>query len=207
MRAASTAASCTIHVGLIAVAVWATAREATPTARPPRVFHLPPLAGATPPTTPAAPVIPDVPDETVAIPAHPTTFDPDTLVPRGPAFPADPLPGRTSPVPLGPGWDGAPIDAVVADDPPMLLAGPAPDYPELLRQAGVEGRVVLEAVVDTTGRVEPGSIGVVAATNPAFVAPARRALAGALFRPARVRGRAVRVRIRLPTAFVLRRNR
>ncbi len=88
-----------------------------------------------------------------------------------------------------------------------MLAGPVPAYPELLRQAGIEGRVVLEAVIDTTGRVEPGSIGVVSATNPHFVEPARQTLAASLFRPGRVNGRAVRVRIRLPIAFGLRRTR
>lgn len=48
--------------------------------------------------------------------------------------------------------------------------------PELrLRQAGVQGRVVLEAVVDTTGRVVASSVQVVAATHPGFVAPVRQA--------------------------------
>jgi protein TonB len=86
-----------------------------------------------------------------------------------------------------------------------MLAGPLPDYPEALRQAGVEGRVVLEAVVDTAGHVEPGSLVAIAATHPGFVPPARRAVAATLFRPALVHGRAVRVRVRIPIEFTLRR--
>ena len=68
-----------------------------------------------------------------------------------------------------------------------MLAGPVPAYPELLRQAGVQGRVVLEAVIDTAGHVEPGSLVVVAAAHPGFVAAAQQAVAATLFRPARAR--------------------
>jgi protein TonB len=95
-------------------------------------------------------------------------------------------------------------DAELIEQAPAILAGPAPAYPELLRQAGLQGRVVLEAVVDTSGRVELGSLTVVSASNPGFVAPARQALSSTLFRPGRVRGHAVRVRVRVPMEFMLR---
>ena len=97
------------------------------------------------------------------------------------------------------------MDVSVVDEVPVMLAGPLPDYPEALRRAGVEGRVVLEAVVDTAGHVEPASLVAIAATHPGFVAPARRAVAATLFRPALVHGRAVRVRVRIPIEFTLRR--
>src|SRR5207249_4440573 len=83
----------------------------------------------------------------------------------------------------------------IVDEQPVLLAGPVPTYPDLLRQAGIQGRVVLAAVVDTLGRIEPRSFTVVSATHPGFVAPAQQALAASVFRPARMRGRAVRVRV------------
>ena len=85
-----------------------------------------------------------------------------------------------------------------------VLTGPLPVYPELLRQAGVQGRVVLEAVVDTTGRVLAASILVVSSTNPGFVAPARQALLATLFRPAMVGGKPVRMRVRIPYEFAIR---
>jgi TonB family protein len=85
-----------------------------------------------------------------------------------------------------------------------VLTGPLPVYPDLLRQAGVQGRVVLEAVVDTTGRVLSQSIAVVSATHPGFVAPARQALLATLFRPAMVGGTAVRMRVRIPYEFAIR---
>jgi len=85
-----------------------------------------------------------------------------------------------------------------------MLAGPAAAYPELLRQAGIHGRVVLEAVIDTGGHVEPASVVVVESAHPVLVAPAQRSLLASLFRPARMQGRAVRVRVRLAFDFVLR---
>ena len=85
-----------------------------------------------------------------------------------------------------------------------MLTGPLTHYPEMLRQAGVQGRVILEAVVDTTGRVNRDSIDVVSATHPEFVAAARQALLATLFRPAFVFGRLVRVRVRIPYEFTIR---
>ena len=97
------------------------------------------------------------------------------------------------------GWSGA-----LTEEHAIVLSGPLPVYPDLLRQAGVAGRVVLEAVVDTTGRVLASSILVVEATNPGFVAPARRALLATLFRPAMVDGKAMRMRVRIPYEFAIR---
>jgi protein TonB len=93
---------------------------------------------------------------------------------------------------------------VLGEGGPEVLTGPLPVYPELLRQAGIQGRVVLEAIVDSGGRVVPGSIAVVSATNPAFVAPARQALLATLFRPALVGGRMVAVHVRIPYDFTIR---
>jgi len=100
--------------------------------------------------------------------------------------------------------DGRSGGAGVAEFAPEVLSGPLPVYPDLLRQAGVEGQVVLEARVDSTGRVQKGSVSVVFATHPGFVEPARTALVATLFRPARVNGRAVAMLVRLPYAFSIR---
>ncbi len=84
------------------------------------------------------------------------------------------------------------------DQPPALLSAPPldRDYPTLLRQAGIAGRVVIEAVIDTTGKAEPTSIEVVQTPHPGFNEPAKRWMTRALFRPARKDGRAVRVLVR-----------
>ena len=93
---------------------------------------------------------------------------------------------------------------LLAEENAEILTGPLPAYPDLLRQAGIQGKVVLEAVVDTTGRVPAQSIAVVTATNPAFIAPARQALLATLFRPAMVGGKPVRMRVRIPYEFAIR---
>ncbi|HYL55378.1 MAG TPA: energy transducer TonB [Gemmatimonadales bacterium] len=95
-----------------------------------------------------------------------------------------------------------PWSADVVEEPPMLLAGRPPSYPEALRAAGVTGRVVVQAVIDTLGRVEP-EVTVVESSHAGFEAPALDYLRHAVFRPGRVHGRRVRVLIRLPVDFRL----
>jgi len=72
-----------------------------------------------------------------------------------------------------------------------------------LKQAGIQGRVLVQAIVDTLGRAEQGSIKVLQSPNPGFDQPARNYVQKALFRPARVHGRAVRVLIQIPIEFRL----
>src|SRR5205814_10704267 len=85
-----------------------------------------------------------------------------------------------------------------------LLRPPPPPYPPLLKRAGIQGRVVLAAIVDTLGRAEPGSIEIVASPNPAFNTPARAWILNVLFRPARIHGQAVRVHVTLPVEYSIR---
>jgi protein TonB len=65
-------------------------------------------------------------------------------------------------------------------------------YPPALQAAGMDGRVTLEFVIDTAGRVEPASLRVLESTHPAFEAAAREALVRASFRPARLGPQPVR---------------
>lgn len=85
----------------------------------------------------------------------------------------------------------------LVEERPALLSAPAPVYPALLKQAGIQGRVILPAVIDTTGRVEPASVGIMKSPHPAFDQPTKDWVLKALFRPARLHGRGVRVLINL----------
>jgi len=192
-------ASVGAHAAIVAVALWATAAHPAPPVHPPLVIELP-FAGprTSMPAPIGGPVFP-----TPIIPVIP--FDPGPLPPPG-------IPEHWTDVP-GTGTPGGPITGVAdtgvyvpltVDEAPELLSAPTPDYPPLLRLAGISGRVVVEAVVDTAGRVEPNSARVVEATDPAFGAAALASVRVALFRPARTYGRAVRVRVRLPVEFALR---
>lgn len=95
----------------------------------------------------------------------------------------------------------------VVEEKPEPLSGPPLQYPELLRQAQIQGRVLVEAIIDTTGRAEQSSIKIVQSPHPGFDQPAKSYMRQALFRPARVHGRPVRVLVRLPIDFKLRQGR
>ena len=101
----------------------------------------------------------------------------------------------------------APADGVYAEElveqRPALLTAPHPYYPNPLRQAGIQGRVVLRAIVDTTGRAEPNSIEVVSSPNLGFDAAARDWVRQARFRPARSDGQAVRAHVTIPLQYSL----
>lgn len=93
----------------------------------------------------------------------------------------------------------------IGEERPVLLSAPPPDYPAALRDAGVEGTVVVRLIVDSLGRVEPGTVTVVRCDHPGLATPAAQSLRLARFRPARVAGRAVRVLVEVPVRFRLRR--
>ncbi|MGH7644227.1 MAG: energy transducer TonB [Gemmatimonadales bacterium] len=95
------------------------------------------------------------------------------------------------------------FNEAVVEERPEVLSAPQPPYPEYLRQAGITGTVMLEGIIDTLGRAERGSVKVVSSPNAGFNEAAVTTMRKALFRPARVRGRAVRVLIRLPIVFRL----
>jgi TonB family protein len=92
------------------------------------------------------------------------------------------------------------MEAIV-EEKPERLSGPPFVYPELLKQAGIQGRVIVQAVIDTLGRAEPPSVKVLQSPNPGFDQAAKNLVAKSLFRPARVHGRAVRVLIQIPIDF------
>jgi protein TonB len=85
----------------------------------------------------------------------------------------------------------------------VVVPGAVPRYPDALRGAGVEGRVVARFVVDTAGRVEPGSVQIVSAAHPAFAEAVRRTLPALRFRAAEAGGRRVRQLVDMPFDFVL----
>jgi TonB family protein len=91
----------------------------------------------------------------------------------------------------------------VVQEKPERLAGPVPVYPPLLSQAGIEGVVMVQAIIDTMGRVEPNSLKIMQTANPGFNESAKQTVLKSLFRPARVYGKAVRVLIQIPINYNL----
>jgi TonB family protein len=77
----------------------------------------------------------------------------------------------------------------------------APYYPNSLKQAKTTGEAIVEFVVDTAGTPEIETIGIVAATHPAFGTAARDAVAAARYQPAIKGGRPVRQLVQVPVKF------
>lgn len=71
-------------------------------------------------------------------------------------------------------------------------------YPDSLRNTHTPGEATVEFVVDTTGVVELGTVGVVSASHPRFADAARLAATEARFIPAERAGRTVRQLVQLP---------
>jgi len=109
--------------------------------------------------------------------------------------------------PPGGNGDGRDADQVYSeatvDERAEIVSAPPLDYPPALRRAGLQGRVTVQAVIDTLGRAEPASLKVIARPNTAFDQSARAYVLHAVFRPARVKGRAVRVLIRVPVDYAI----
>ena len=172
--------------------VWNVPDRAAPASPRPNAASLPAVGAFGPVLTiPAIPTaeIPELPGATVENPGWAPGGDWRPAVDAGPA-----------PAPAGP------VAVDVVEEAPVLLRFPAPRYPEILRQAGIEGRAVVEVVLDTLGRAEPTSVRVLSSTHRLFEAAAVQVVLGSTYSPGRVAGRAVRVRIQVPVLFALRRR-
>ncbi len=90
--------------------------------------------------------------------------------------------------------------------PPQLVWSPPLAYPPQMFEAGIEGSVTLQALVDTTGRVEPSSIEVVRSSRPAFERPAKEMLRNSRFQPGSSGGRLLRTQVRVPIIFDIQRE-
>jgi TonB family protein len=85
---------------------------------------------------------------------------------------------------------------------PELLQRVEPAYPERLRQARIEGTVVLEAMITERGEVT--GLRVSSSTNPELEEPAVAAVSQWRYKPATLRGEAVPVYLTITTKFRLR---
>jgi TonB family protein len=115
------------------------------------------------------------------------------LIVVGVAF--DPLDTATTPPPIY-GEDSL-------TQKPALLSAPTIQYPEELRRNHIQGRVLVQMILDTLGQVERGSIQFATTPDPGFLMPVQQYLTFARFRPARRNGRLVRSIVHMPIDFRL----
>ncbi len=89
------------------------------------------------------------------------------------------------------------------DEPVRRTGGPNPVYPQEMQTVGIDGSVRLRFVVGTNGRAEPASIQVVSSTNKAFEPAAIKTIRESTFKPAMMRGQAVRQLVEQNVSFKL----
>lgn len=87
--------------------------------------------------------------------------------------------------------------------PPTVVRAPRLRYPDSLRQAGIQGRVYAQVIIDTAGGVVPGSIRIIATPSRGFDDAVREWIGQAKFAPGKVAGRAVNTQATLPIDFQL----
>jgi periplasmic protein TonB len=80
---------------------------------------------------------------------------------------------------------------------------PAPRYPDMLRSANVEGEVLAQFVVDTSGRAEMSQFKVIKSSHGEFSNAVAAALPSMRFVPAEIKGRRVRQLVQMPFVFGL----
>ena len=110
--------------------------------------------------------------------------------------------GGKGPVPQG---DQPYFDFQVEKPVVMAPGAQGPAYPDMLRSAGIEGQVLAQFVVDTTGRAEMNTFKALKSDNDLFTTAVRNALQRMRFLPAEVGGRKVKQLVQQPFQFSLNR--
>jgi periplasmic protein TonB len=157
-----------------------------------------------PPSIPPAPPMPSAP----TVPNGPAT-GPSVELPElhfhGPLTAVSPVraPPTTPGRPLRWVEDSAPSfsHSSEVDDLPRLLTDLRPEYPPVLRRAGVSGAVEIEYVVGVDGRIDSASLQVRTTDHDQFTASVMRALRNARFKAARRAGQPVAVLVRQTIRF------
>jgi protein TonB len=220
----ATAVSVIFHALLVTLiaAVTAHASDRTPTTRPkaPDVIYVEPLDHIQPVEhrpaparveAPSEPKIPELPYRTVDVPTTIPTDIPQANPSLPPIDASQFISGsRSNRGTIGagartPGGASGTFTAWEVEKAVVPLSGnPKPEYPSMLQSARVDGEVLAQFVVDTTGRVDMSTFRAIQATDELFVQSVRRTLAKWKFLPAEVGGVRVRQLVQMPLTFRVR---
>ena len=80
---------------------------------------------------------------------------------------------------------------------------PPPRYPDALRRASIQGEVLVQFIVDTTGKPEMNTFKVLRSTHVEFLMAVRNVLPGYEFEPAMILNRKVPQVVQMPFHFCL----
>jgi protein TonB len=125
--------------------------------------------------------------------------DPDDFVRRPPSPNERSGGGRDSVVPDGRVYLDVETEKPVTQAPNSA----APAYPDILRQAGVEGEALVSFVVDTMGRVDQATFKVIRTTHDLFASAVKNVLPRMRFIPAELGDRKVRQLVQQPFSFAI----
>jgi TonB family protein len=89
------------------------------------------------------------------------------------------------------------------DEEPVIISLPTPKYPEMARKAELEGKVYVEVLIDTRGKVRDARIIKDSGTNAGFEEAALEAALRGEWRPAMQNKQPVAVRVSYPVVFKL----
>jgi protein TonB len=99
--------------------------------------------------------------------------------------------------------DHGPYMEFQVEKPVVKIGGEAPEYPNSLKDSGVEGTVLAQFVVNESGRYEGGSLKILNSSNPAFTAAVKDALPRMRFSAAQIGGKKVQQLVQMPFQFHL----
>ena len=219
-RGGGTVTSIVLHSILVGLAVYATANAAIKNEKPrqekidfvetPKDEPPPPKEEPPPPPPPDVVVAPPPPKgfQVLTAPVEIPDVIPDIDLSKKVTDEAD-FSGKGVAGGVAKGKEGG---AVVQSDQPYfefqvekpVVPAPgsiSPRYPDMLRQAGVEGEVLAQFVVDTTGKAEAGSLKILKSSHDMFVQSVKNALPQMKFIPAEVGGRRVKQLVQQPFTF------
>lgn len=91
----------------------------------------------------------------------------------------------------------------ITKDAAFAPGSPFPKYPDILKQAGVEGKVVVGFVVDTTGLADVNSVRLFSSSHKLFAEAVVAEIPNMRFTPALVDGRKVRQLLMEPFVFAM----
>jgi TonB family protein len=93
------------------------------------------------------------------------------------------------------------LESQVEKSAELLPGNTGPEYPQLLRNEKIEGRLTTRFVVDTNGRAMMPTFQVLSGTDERFIPSVRKAIANLRFSPAQVGGRPVKQVVEMPFEF------
>jgi TonB family protein len=92
-------------------------------------------------------------------------------------------------------------DLLTYDTPPSLVSSARPDYPDIARKVGAEGRVLLKVLVLEDGKV--GGIEILESPHQMLTDNAIKAVGACVFAPATSKGAPVKATVVMPFLFSL----